>query len=301
MSLLNKLVLGTVQFGLDYGINNPNGKPAKEKSFEMLDFAHKNGIRIFDTADTYGDAEEILGEFLQNQNLGGEIKIITKLKLNIDSKSQSRIFDVIAINLEESLKQLQRNYVDGYLLHDPEYLKNEKIVSVLNNFKKEGIIKNVGVSVYEEADAIYATNLKEIDYIQIPYNIFDQRLDKTDFFQLAKKKSKTVFGRSAFLQGLFFVPEKKIPLHLENAKVYLRELDKIINKYNLSRRQIALLFLLKNKNIDYVVFGVDNIKQLKENIDIAEENIDCEQCIEELKDKFISIEKNIISPNLWKK
>jgi len=300
-NFLNKLVLGTVQFGLDYGINNQNGKPAREKSIEMLNFAHNRGIKTFDTAYAYGDAEEILGEFLQNINSDEKVKIITKLKPNILLVSQDEIYDIIANNFKESLKRLKRDYVDGYLLHTPEYIREEKIVTALNDLKKLGLVKKIGVSIYEEEDAIFAAKLDVVDYIQVPYSIFDQRLDKTDFFQLAKKNKKTIFGRSAFLQGLFFMSEERIPSHLQNVKVYFRELDKIISKYNLSRGQIALLFSLKNKNIDYVVFGVDNVEQLQEDINIAEQDIDCEQCIKELKDKFVNIEKNIIFPSLWKK
>lgn len=300
---LNKLVLGTVQFGLDYGINNPNGKPTRKKSLEMLNFAYEKGIRIFDTAYAYGEAEEILGEFSQSRNLGEKIKIITKVKPNIisESESQGTIYDIIAENLKKSLERLKRNYVDGYLFHTPAYIRNKKLVDSLSKLKEQGLVKNIGVSIYEEKDAIYAAKLDEVDYIQVPYNIFDQRLNRTDFFQLANKNSKTVFGRSAFLQGLFFMAEEKIPSYLQSAKVYFKELDEIIVKHNLSRQQAALLFSLKNKNINYVVFGVDNIRQLKEDINIAEQNIDCEQCLKELNNKFINIEKNIIFPSLWKK
>lgn len=298
---LNRLVLGTVQFGLEYGINNQNGKPDRKKSLEMLDFAYKNGIRIFDTAYAYGDAEEILGEFLQNHNFDKQIKIITKLKPNIISEREGAAYDVIAENLKESLYRLKREYVDGYLFHTPAYIRDNMLVDSLIKLKKQRLVKNIGVSIYDEADAVYAAKLNEVDYIQVPYSIFNQRLDKTDFFKIARKNRKTVFARSAFLQGLFFMPEEKIPSYLENARSYFRDLDKIISKYNLSRQQAALLFSLKNKNIDYVVFGVDNIEQLKEDIDIAKKNIDIERCVRELKNKFINIEKNIIFPSLWKK
>ncbi len=300
---LEKLVLGTVQFGLEYGINNQNGKPDRKKSLEMLSFAYKKGITTFDTAFAYGDAEEILGEFLQNHNFNKKIKIITKLKPNVLSELETgkTTYDIIAANLNESLKRLKRTYVDGYLLHTPAYINNKEVVVTLSKLKDQGLVRNIGVSIYEEEDAINAAKIDEVDYIQIPYSIFDQRLDKTDFFKLAKKNGKKIFARSAFLQGLFFMAEEKIPSHLQNAKVYLRELDKIINKYNLTRQQAALTFSLKNKNIDYIVFGVDNQEQLKEDISIVEQNIDCEQCIKELKDKFINIEKNIIFPSLWKK
>lgn len=300
-SLINKLALGTVQFGLDYGINNPNGKPTKEKSLEILDFAYEKGIKVFDTARVYGDAEETLGEFLQSRNLEEEIKIITKLDLDVFSKSKGKLRDIVAAELEESLKRLKRDYVDGYLLHTPEHIRNDEIVGIMVDLKKQGLVKNIGVSIYEEADAIYAANLKEVDYIQAPYNIFDQRMDRSGFFRLAKKNGKTVFARSAFLQGLFLMPENKIPLLLEKTKVYLSRMDKIIAKYSLARREVALLFSCANKNIDYAVFGVDNIGQLQEHIRTLEGKKDFTGCLEELKNSFSDVEKIITSPNLWKK
>lgn len=300
-NLLNKLALGTVQFGLAYGINNQTGKPPREKSLAMLDFAYKKGFRVFDTARAYGDAEEILGEFSESRGLGGALKIITKLKPNIISEIKGKISDIISGNLEESLSRLKRDYVDGYLLQTPEYIREDKIVSALVDLKRQGLIKNLGVSIYEEADAIYAAKLKEVDYIQAPYNIFDQRMDKSGFFQLAKKKGKTVFVRSAFLQGLFLMSEDKIPASLEKVKEHLKSLDEIIGRYGLTRAQTALLFSLENKDIDYVVFGVDNLEQLKEIINLAERPIAGEKCFAELKNKFINIEKDIIFPSLWKK
>jgi aryl-alcohol dehydrogenase-like predicted oxidoreductase len=298
---INKLVLGTVQFGLDYGINNPNGKPSREESLAMLDLAYEKGIRIFDTASAYGDAEEILGDFMQSRNLTDKIQVITKLKPNIISESGEDSYDIILDNLKTSLKRLNRKYVDGYLFHSPAYIKDKILVNCLRRLKDEGLVKNIGVSIYEEEDAIYAAQLDEVDYIQIPYSILDQRLNRTNFFEIAKKNNKTVFARSAFLQGLFFMPEDKIPSYLSGVKKYFKELDKIIGKYGLNRRQAALLFSYQNKYIDYVVFGVDNINQLEEDIEITKENIDYKDCIEELKNSFINIEKSIIFPSLWKK
>jgi len=297
----NKLVLGTVQFGLNYGINNPNGKPSREKSLAMLDFAYKNGINIFDTASAYGDAEEILGEFMETRNLTDKIKVITKLKPNIISESEREPYEIILENLNASLKKLKSKYVDGYLFHTPSYIKDEKLVSCLVKLKEQGLVKNIGVSIYEEEDAVYAAQLDVVDYIQVPYSILDQRLSKTDFFSIVKKNHKTIFARSAFLQGLFFMPEDMIPEHLSMAKKYFKELDDILSKYKLTRQQAALMFSCQNNNIDYVVFGVDNISQLEEDINTYIKNIDCSRCIKELEEKFIDIEKTIIFPSLWKK
>src|SRR6056297_432337 len=74
-----KLCLGTAEFGLDYGVANKYGKPSLEKAFEMLDFAFERGIHFFDTAQAYGNAEEVLGEYLSGITHLTGYHIISKL------------------------------------------------------------------------------------------------------------------------------------------------------------------------------------------------------------------------------
>lgn len=286
---MNKLVLGTAQLGIEYGINNKTGIRSREESLKLLDFAHKNGIKIFDTAHAYGDAENILGEFCERYNLSGAIKIITKVRQDV------------AQELNESLARLKTDCVDGCLLHEPKDIRNAVVVDFLKKFKNSGFVKNIGVSVYELEDAIYAVKTEGIDYIQVPYNIFDQRLDRTDFFELAERNNKKVFARSAFLQGLLLMPKEEIPPRVKEAKPYLEKLDAIILKYGLSRKQAAFRFASDNKNIDYVVFGVDNQAQLKEIINISNQEINFTECRKELEKEFNKVSKYIISPNLWQK
>ena len=301
---LQKLVLGTAQLGLDYGINNQSGQPTREQAISILDFAYQQGITAFDTAYAYGDAEMIIGEFLNSRGLGDQAKVITKLKPEILTGFSGNPQALIEANLKESLSRLKRDYVDGYLIHAPaSYVRDDKLVGILSDFKKSGLVKNIGVSIYEAEDAIYAAKVKEIDYIQIPYNIFDQRLNKTDFFTIAKRNGVKIFARSPFLQGLFLMPDDQIPLSLAKAKVYLKEMDQIIQRYGLTRKQAALLFSYNDDNIDYVVFGVDNAAQLDELISIIRQDSDTTECIRDLKERFMNfgIDRNLISPNLWKK
>lgn len=300
---MNKLVLGTVQFGLKYGINNKTGKPSRAESLLILKQAIELGITIFDTAEAYGDAEEILGEFLLFHKPKDKIKIISKLLPNILDSSNQRPENVVKEEVKKSLKKLQIDALDGFLLHTPSYFYNKDVIKGLEQCRNEGLIKHFGVSIYEVNQALDAVNSGLIDYIQIPYNIFDQRLNKTDFFKIAKENNVTVFARSPFLQGLIFMEENLVPANISEVKKYLREFDLIIDKYNFSRLEAALLFSYINPGIDYVVFGVDNINQLKENARIiAEEKIKSfKECGEELINKFISIERAIIFPSLWAK
>lgn len=298
---LTKIVLGTVQLGLDYGVNNVRGKPSRQESLAILDRAYEQGIRIFDTAFAYGDAEEIIGEFISARKLGGQIQIISKLEPNCVPQESKNAYEIIESKLRDSLHRLNRQTIDGYLLHTSPYIFRKEIVDALHRCKMNGLVKNIGVSIYEESEALAAASSPLIDYIQIPYSVFDQRLNTTDFFRLAKENGKKVFARTAFLQGLIFMAEEKIPDYASGVKKYLKEFDDIIRGYGLSRIQAALMFSASEPCIDYIVFGVDTIEQLTENINtMANLNYNAD-CVAELKDRFSNIEKSIIFPSLWKK
>jgi len=300
---MDHLTLGTVQFGLKYGINNKSGKPSLERSLEMLELAYQLGISTFDTAFAYGDGEEILGRFIEKNGLKKKARVISKLRPNIlDEETRDSKYNIVKWEIEKSLKKLNLDVLEGYLFHTPAYIYDDELVEALKRCKEEGLIKNFGVSIYEEKDALYAAQHVSVDYIQIPYSIFDQRLDKTDFFTYAAKNNVKVFARSAFLQGLILMESSEIPDHLSVAKKYLDQFDSIIKKHNYSRLEAAFLFSLCHKGIDCVVFGVDTADQLKQDFDIANMNQkDFSECLRELRNNFFNIEKSIIFPSLWKK
>ena len=289
--MMSKLVLGTVQLGLDYGINNKLGKPSRDLSFKIFDSAYEGGIKIFDTAYAYGDAEKILSEWMKKNNTADKVSVISKLKPHTAEVEKE---------IQKSLSRLKRDYLDGYLLHTPEYIYNDAVWSALKEVKEKGLVKNIGVSIYEEKDALYAAQERKVDYIQIPYSVFDQRLNKTDFFEEARKNNVKIFARSAFLQGLIFMQDADIPENLLETKNYLWKLDSIISKHGFSRAEAALLFSYQDPRIDYVVFGVDNPEQLNENLRIVKSPKNFDACMAELRDKFTDIKKSIIMPSLWK-
>jgi aryl-alcohol dehydrogenase-like predicted oxidoreductase len=292
------LCLGTVQFGLQYGINNRYGKPNRQQVFSILDQALESGIRYIDTAVDYGDAEELLGEYgVDRKNL----KVISKLLPNLIEEDCPNPEEVVEQQVRGSLKRLRLDSLDGYLLHNPQNFYNKGIMAGLQKCKEMGLISNLGVSIYEERHALDAAGSGLIDYIQVPYSVFDQRLDRTDLFKIAKRNGVRVFARSAFLQGLIMMEDERIPDHLSLARKYLKIFDSIISKYSYSRVQAALLFSLDNPGIEHVVFGVDNVEQLTEGLGIADRGAEFEPCRAELQRSFLDIEKSIISPSLWAK
>ncbi|MCB2340757.1 aldo/keto reductase [Clostridium estertheticum] len=298
---MGKLCLGTAQFGFNYGINNKTGQPSKQNVFEMLDYAIENGIEYLDTATAYGEAEEIIGEYIEKRNLNKKINIISKLKPNTINEISNDNRNIIRDQIKGSLKRLNVDVLDGYLLHTPTNFYNESTIEELLQCKKDGLVKNIGVSIYEVEHALDVVSCQKIDYIQIPYSVFDQRLNNTNFFEIAKKNNIEVFARSAFIQGLILMDNNAIPHNLEIAKKYLETFDEIVKCYNISRGEAAMLFSYNNSNIDYLVFGVDNLEQLKQNIDLINAKINFKECMNQLLANFKNVEKNIIIPSLWAK
>lgn len=295
---MNKLCLGTVQFGLEYGINNSLGrKPKKEECFEILDCSLDHNINCFDTASGYGNAEEVLGEYLKKNN--DKAKIISKIKsIELNEKIDSYVLS----ECENSLKKIGIKSLYGYLLHNAKDIYSKEILNAIKHCKKSGLTKNIGVSIYSPEDALYAAKIEDIDFIQIPYNVLDQRLNKTDFFTIAKKNNKTIFARSAFLQGLLLMNISKIETKIPKAAKYVMQFEKISQKHNFSRKEAAFLFLLNNPDIDYIVFGVDTKKQLEDDIKTIEKSDEFIMCYDELVHAFSkeTIDVEILNPSLWK-
>jgi len=297
----NRLCLGTVQFGMHYGINNKTGKPTRQEVFRMLDVAAENEIEFIDTAAAYGDAEEILGEYFLAGKSKDIFKIISKLRPNLIEQDEKHAEEIVKREVEASLKRLKVERLNGFLLHTPADFYNESVVNGMNKCKEAGLIENWGVSIYEAQDASRAAGSGLIDYIQVPYSVFDQRLNKTDFFEIAKKNQVTVFSRTTFLQGLFAMEIDEVPSHMEEAKAYLKEFQQVTDKHNVSRMEAAFLFSYQNPDIDCLVFGVDNLEQLKEDFRFAAKPSDIDNCLEELRTMFQDISNSVIFPSLWAK
>ena len=292
-NIANKLCLGTVQFGLNYGIKNElHRQPNEQESFAVLKAAIASGIQYLDTASVYGNAEEILGNF-NISNYG--VKVISKLRPGIS-------VDIVATvqrEVRKSLQRLRMKTVDGYLLHAAQDFYCPDIIKGLQISKEKNLIKNIGVSVYEPRDALNVVKSGVMDYIQVPYNVFDQRLNETDFFELAEKNRVKVFARSSFLQGLLLMDIADVPQNLQQSIPYLVKFNNIIQQYGFSCGEAALLFACAHKGINKVLIGVETKEQLQNNISSFQRQNDFELCYKELLGNFTNIDKKIISPNKW--
>lgn len=294
-----ELCLGTVQFGMKYGINNQIARqPTWNESFEMLDYAISNGIDVIDTASAYGEAEMILGTYFSQRKEKNRIKIISKLRPNVFEEN-TLIERIVMEECKNSLKRLSIEQLDGYLLHTPEYIYNKAILAAMVKLKEDAYVKNIGVSIYNLEEGYAAINTGVVDYIQLPYSILDQRGMKEGFIADAKEAGLKIFTRSAFLQGLFMMEKKSIPEHLRNVIPYLEIMDKILEQYEVDRVAAILEFVKCEKNIDYLVFGVEKKEQLEENIIKANRKSVPDECIQMLKKQIDNVAQSVIFPSLW--
>lgn len=294
-----KLSLGTVQFGLDYGIRGQK-KPSKDYAIRCLEFALDKGINAFDTAAAYGNAEEIVGEFLKTKkHIRDELFISTKMLPNVlDDYKPSEYKRVIYKHLKESLKVLNADYADAYIMHSARYAFRPEILEALAAVKEDGLAVKTGVSVYEPEEAFACFNSEFVDFIQLPYSLFDHRMKVSGVLNSQEKCE--IHSRSAFLQGLITMNEDEVPAFLKKAKPIVKRIGEISDETGISRVALAMAYVKREKAISHLVFGVDSAEQLEFDIKAFEQNVPSE-ILEMIENEFCGIEANIVMPSLWKK
>ena len=296
-----ELCLGTVQFGMDYGIKGQK-QPSVEQAVDMLDYATQNGINTIDTANAYGSAEDVVGAFLEKITIARDkLFIVSKFRPNLlDDVGQDKYYEIMRNNLENTLSRLHTDYLVSYLLHSARYIFDDEIIDTLNRLKADGLAERVGVSVYEPEEAKKCIERPNVDFMQLPYSIFDQRMEKAGVFEYAKNNNIQIHSRSAFIQGLILMEEDEIPPFLSKAKPIVRKISLLCNRHGISRIALAMNYVKQQSRISHLVFGVDNIEQLRENIKLFEEDISV-AVVDDIAKEFRNIEADIVMPSLWKK
>ena len=252
-----KIVIGTANFGMKYGIDNKNLNLKEIK--KIFDYCKKKGINTLDTAPGYRNVfENLKKNEIKNWDIISKIPSIPKNTRDINSYVYKIFFS--------TLKKINLSKIHTILIHDEKNILDvtigKKIVKVLNNLKKEKLVKRIGSSIYDPYKIKRVIKNYDFDVLQCPYNIFDKRLVDSGLSKLLKIRKIKIHLRSIFLQGLLLRDQNNIPIKFKNY-------DKIIkyhnwlNKNNFSNIKICLSELDK---IDYekIIIGINNTSQLKE-------------------------------------
>ena len=294
---MNKLTLGTAQLGMKYGINNKHGKPLIHESLSILEGAYNHNIKSFDTAYSYGDSEKVLGTWIEKSGFL-DINLTSKsLSLNKQKVHKSQVEKKLRDSLEHSLRRMHINKLNHYLIHDFMDVKiyGDEIFKVLEKLKKESLIDRYGCSIYDMEELEYISDY-EIGSIQIPGNILNRGILDSKRLGQMKKEGTSVFVRSVFLQGLFFMNIEDIPKPLKDVKVYLQKLRTMVKESEFTIADVALNYVRNHPNTDSVVFGVESLNQLTEIISINKHN---EINPEVIKEEFSGVSSRLFDPRYW--
>lgn len=285
-SNIDKLILGTVQFGLEYGVNNQTGRPSSVEVKNILSIAKESGIRALDTADAYGNAQEVLSA--KNLNT---FQIFSKFILNEDCYSVGQC-------LENTLKRLNVENIEGYSCHRFSDLHRCSFEDV-QRLKSSGLMKYFGVSIYSNEELKKAIRNPNIDVIQIPFNLLDNNSQRGELLAEAKNSEKIIHVRSVFLQGLFFKPVESLRGNLVQLKGYLDELHKISIRHDFSIEEMCLSYVFHCPYVNGIVLGVDTSAQLQRNIECIKGLRTNEEMFEEIN-KIVVLDQSLLNPANWR-
>jgi len=256
----SKLALGTAQFGRRYGVANTSGRVPAETIAAILTLARQHRIDTLDTAVSYGESEECLGE------VGvASWRVITKLPAVPDDDTD--VANWVEAQVQGSLRRLRCKKLDGLLLHRAADLRGSHgatLIRTLALLKARDVIRSAGVSIYDpsELDALWLS--WQPDIVQAPCNVLDRRLIQSGWLAKLDRQGVRVHLRSLFLQGLLLMPAARRPAFFARWRATLDRWLAWCADQGESPLQAALAFACSLSGTERVVVGVDSVAQLQE-------------------------------------
>ena len=289
---LDRIALGTVQFGLDYGVGNTSGQVTPRVLKAILDLASRNKIKTLDTAILYGESESLLGDYGVNN-----WDVITKIP-TIPSNIKCAKEWVIG-QVDASLKRLNVSKVYGVMLHDSEQIfgyQGKAIFEALNFLKTNNICEKIGLSIYDIDKSEKYVSSYDVDLVQAPLNIFDRRLVDPAVLHVFKSRDIEIHARSIFLQGLLLIKRDAITDGFSHSKQLLNEWHSWLDEEDIDPVEACLKFVLQYKEIDKIVLGVQDVGQLHDIMSAA-----TKKGFLQLPRWKSKVHSQLINPSLWNK
>ena len=286
------IILGTAQFGLDYGITNQLGKVSFNQVCDILTYAHQQKITTLDTSTQYGDAEQIIGQ--ATKTLGTQFTIITKTRaFNNVQNSPSLLWK----DFGNSIKKLGQNPISALLFHSADDLLSSQAdqlyQSAIEIKRQYGSLK-IGVSVYTPCELNTIIKRYPMDLVQLPLNIFDQRF--IEWLPDLASKNIEVHARSIFLQGVLLNQMQDTSFYRQFQN-YFNQYQHILDQTHVSRLAFCLYFSqFYAKNIVLGVASKNNLWEIIQNINNADLN---KSIVSELRQKFKAMPMALIDPRKW--
>jgi aryl-alcohol dehydrogenase-like predicted oxidoreductase len=292
--MLSSLGLGTVQFGLDYGVSNRAGRPSEGEVAAILARAVEAGIGYLDTAPAYGEAEILVGRHLPRHH---DLRIITKLSPIAEATIEARHGATILETLARSLEHLRLDRVHGVVVHHAGDLAKpgaEHIVDVLIQARARGWADRIGVSIYDAEQLVLAQSRFQPQLVQLPLNVLDRRLIQSGTLPRLKAHGVEVHARSVFLQGALLMKPSDLPQFFAPVREHIAGVQRQWGEAGLTALGGCLAFALRRPEIDAVIVGVNRLNEFDDIVAAIEEGRDV--CLHE---PTVSIDPFYLDPSRW--
>lgn len=244
---------------MPYGATNLTGVPTDKVLRELLRQACNADISLIDTAPAYGNSEIVLGRLRAGENFDFITKTLTR----------GAMPDVATMVTEfhRSLRRLRKPAIKGLLFHDAEILTSTAGTALFDGarqLKDDGLVQKLGVSVYSTKQIDAVLGKFDVDMVQLPINLFDQRLLVSGALNRLKDRGVEIHARSAFLQGVMLSTPEQLPRKVAMFSPFINKFRERISELKLSPVEACLGFLLSIEAIDHIVVGVTSALELAE-------------------------------------
>ena len=261
-----KLAIGTVQFGLDYGVSNANGRTPCDEVDRILKRAKLASIDTLDTASAYGDSEQVLGRIGVNG-----WHVVSKVPSLPEDGANGK--EWVLFHVRQSLERLGVDRLDGLLLHRAtDLLKAQggKIAAGMQEAKAEGLVDKVGYSIYSPHSLSELIEVMPPDLVQAPFNVLDQRLASSGWLVRLVELGVEVHVRSVFMQGLLLMRRENRPPVFDKWRDLWQRWDSAVRGRSEHALALCLGFAKAQSEISRIVVGVESVAHLEQLLEILE-------------------------------
>jgi len=258
----SRIVLGTAQLGMPYGIHNWTGRPSASEGIAMMHEARIGEIGFIDTAQAYGSAEQFLGKYMSQYEGASNLRILTKLGPAIDYHDRQAVEGAV----RRSIERLAVDRLWGLLLHREEMLNEMDGVlgNTLRGLMEKGLVANLGASVYTPEYARLAIESPHIGIIEIPASVFDRRMVRAGVVELAATHGKVLFVRSIFAQGLVFMNPHRVPSAIPFGGKATTCLKRFCEEKQMEVRDFAYDYVRNCFPEAFIIIGAETAAQVSE-------------------------------------
>ena len=285
---VRKLVLGTAQFGMNYGVANKSGQVTVEEASRIIEAAQRIGIDTLDTAQAYGSSEEVIGRCLSK---------LRHKNFHVITKVSDRCVDI-----DERVRQCHEKTSvrpKALLAHSSVLFSDTNFQTAIGQFRSQGHDIKIGVSLYSEKEINQVMRTQFLpEIVQVPLSILDSRLHHSGIIEEIKRRNIEVHARSIFLQGLLYLSLRDVSAQLPAAVPYLSYLAKVAGESGLTISEMSLLWVASLKSVDRILIGVDNCAQLFSHLNTLAKEVN-----PECYDRALSLkceQESVLNPSLWK-